>query len=461
MADYNDRQPITVHDGTNERGLIAANALYLYLTDGTETASVNASNQLEVAVGNTVTISDGGGSITVDGTVAATQSGTWNITTVTTLTGITNDVNIADGGNSITVDAANLDIRDLTNASDSVLIYSNTAKDGSGTNYVPIVTSDGILRVDIASGSSGRTEYSDGAASAAHVGAVVMGSDGANLQTLHTDSLGDLQVDVIGPLPTGTNSIGNIGTVTTLTGITNDVNIADGGNSITVDGTVAATQSGTWNIATVTALTGISNDVNIADGGNVISIDDAGTTVSIDDGAGSITVDGAVTVSATNLDIRDLTSASDSVEVLQDTHDDLNVNANLQVSDTDVSTANPVPVYQVNAISTNEKDDYTTSSALGIGASVTHTYTVPALKTWSLDKIYASGSGALKYEIKAGVAASETTRYVGYTSAVNKQGLFDINGKIEVTAAQTVLVVITNRAFGAQDVHSTILANEL
>ena len=32
------------------------------------------------------------------------QQGTWNIATLTTLTGITNDVNIADGGNSITVD---------------------------------------------------------------------------------------------------------------------------------------------------------------------------------------------------------------------------------------------------------------------------------------------------------------------------------------------------------------------
>jgi hypothetical protein len=39
-----------------------------------------------------------------------------------------------------------------------------------------------------------------------------------------------------------------------------------------------------------------------------------------------------------------LDSANDSVEVLQDTHDDLNLNANLQVGDADVSAGNPVPI---------------------------------------------------------------------------------------------------------------------
>jgi hypothetical protein len=39
-----------------------------------------------------------------------------------------------------------------------------------------------------------------------------------------------------------------------------------------------------------------------------------------------------------------LSSASDSVEVLQDIHDDLQCNANIQVNDTDVSPTNPVPV---------------------------------------------------------------------------------------------------------------------
>ena len=51
----------------------------------------------------------------------------------------------------------------------------------------------------------------------------------------------------------------------------------------------------------------------------------------------SITIDNA-TISV------DLDASEDSVEVLQDTHDDLNANANIQIGDADVSGANPVPI---------------------------------------------------------------------------------------------------------------------
>ena len=47
---------------------------------------------------------DNNGSLTVDGTVAATQSGTWNVGTVTAVTGITNAVAVTDNSGSLTVD---------------------------------------------------------------------------------------------------------------------------------------------------------------------------------------------------------------------------------------------------------------------------------------------------------------------------------------------------------------------
>lgn len=53
-------------------------------------------------LGGAISIDDNGGSITVDGTVAATQSGTWNVGTVTT---VTNVVHVDDNSGSITVDA--------------------------------------------------------------------------------------------------------------------------------------------------------------------------------------------------------------------------------------------------------------------------------------------------------------------------------------------------------------------
>ena len=76
------------------------------------------------------------------------QSGTWNIGTVTTLTGITNDVNIADGGNSITVDAVDLDIRAL----DHVTI-GDSVRVGDGTEIL-LVNADGSINVVVA-GASG------------------------------------------------------------------------------------------------------------------------------------------------------------------------------------------------------------------------------------------------------------------------------------------------------------------
>lgn len=73
------------------------------------------------------------------------------------------------------------------------------------------------------------------------------------------------------------------GSISVTLGAVTDLDIRD---LVYTSDSVTAHQGGTWNIAT---LTGITNDVNIADGGNSITVD------------------------AVNLDIRDLTSVSDSV----------------------------------------------------------------------------------------------------------------------------------------------------
>lgn len=58
--------------------------------------------------------------------------------------------------------------------------------------------------------------------------------------------------------------------VTIANNSTGVLSVDDNGSSLTVDGTVAATQSGTWNIGTLTSIT---NDVSIDDGGNSITVD--------------------------------------------------------------------------------------------------------------------------------------------------------------------------------------------
>lgn len=120
-------------------------------------------------------------------------------------------------------------------------------------------------------------------------GFAASGTDGTNARILKTDSSGELQIDVLSSalpsgaateatlstlngkvtacntgavtisaaLPAGTNAIGklaandgvDIGDVTINNAAgASAVNVQDGGNSLTVDGTVAATQSGTWTV---------------------------------------------------------------------------------------------------------------------------------------------------------------------------------------------------------------------
>ena len=156
---------------------------------------VIASNQTAVPV------SDNGGSITVDGTVAATQSGTWNINN------ITGTVTLPTGAATETTLAAK--------ATESTL------------------------------------QSIDGKITACNTNSVTIGA----------------------PLPSGTNNIGDVDVLTlpnvTLASQTNPftsaIPVSDNGGSITVDGTVAATQSGTWNVTVNTALPAGTNNIGDVD----------------------------------------------------------------------------------------------------------------------------------------------------------------------------------------------------
>lgn len=193
-----------------------------------------------VTISGTVAVTDNNGSLTVDGTVAATQSGTWNITN------ISGTVSLPTGAAT----AAN-----------------------QATEITALQLLDDVVATD---GSAALTKLYQ-----------VGGTDGTNAQILSTNTSGHL-------------------------------NIADGGNSITVDGTVAATQSGTWNInnisgtvslptgaATETTLSALNTKIpsNLTVTSTRLLVDGSGVTqpvsgtITVQDGGGSITVDGSVSVS--------------------------------------------------------------------------------------------------------------------------------------------------------------------
>jgi len=103
------------------------------------------------------------------------------------------------------------------------------------------------------------------------------------------------------------------------------VNIQDGGNSITVDGTVSV--SGTVPISAVAlplpsgaATSALQTQpgvdigdvtINNASGASAVNIQDGGNSITVD---GTVTISGTVPVSATDLDIRNLVFATDKVD---------------------------------------------------------------------------------------------------------------------------------------------------
>lgn len=99
---------LPIQDGGNS---ITVDGTVAATQSGTWTLGANSGVDVgDVTINNAsgasaVNIQDGGNSITVDGTVAATQSGTWNVGTVTTLTSVTNAVAVTDNSGSLTVDA--------------------------------------------------------------------------------------------------------------------------------------------------------------------------------------------------------------------------------------------------------------------------------------------------------------------------------------------------------------------
>ena len=340
-----------------------------------------------------------------------------NGTAVIGVTGGALDVNVASG--SVTVTATDLDIRDLVQGSgnDNVTVWANTAKDGSGTDYVPLVDADGKI---IISNPSSATEYTEDVAAAQPASGPAMLAERDDALGGITPAAGDwskLYVNANGALWVKHDG---------------DVTISDGGNTITVDGTVAATQSGAWTVAatqsgvwdigTVTTLTGITNDVSIDDGGNSITVD------------------------ATQLDVDDLNLTDDAVRISG------NATAN--------GLLNPIFVQTVNtAVLGDEVHDYDTAAAVASAASDNHDYTVTGT-TFLLKSVIFSGSGNVKAEIQTGPVAGLATVAVAFLTGRQgdtKQLNFDPPIEVPVTSTGTVRVIRTNRQGSATDVYSTII----
>lgn len=165
----------------------------LKLTDGTEVANVNASNQLEVSVENTslavtsaAALDVSAATVTVDGSGVTQPISNAALTELAAAINANQvDVNLAASAATVTVAATQLDVDNLNKDDDELLVWTNTAKDGTGIDYVPIVDTDGHLQVDVLSGGGAGTQYTeDDAAPANPIGGTFL--------VVRDDSLGGI-----------------------------------------------------------------------------------------------------------------------------------------------------------------------------------------------------------------------------------------------------------------------------
>lgn len=170
-----------------------------------------------------------------------------------------------------------------------------------------------------------------------------------------------------------------------------------------------------------------------------VAISDGTDTLAINgDGSINAAVTGTVAVTATDLDVRDLSHTQDSVKVGDGT-DLLAVNADGSIN---VKIIDGSPGTAIN--------DYNTVAAVAGGATSTHTYT--ATGDFNLTQIEASGSGKMKIEVQV----NGTTKFVKFNSTSTPNMTITLSQPAAITSGQTITVIRTNRENQSQDVYSTI-----
>lgn len=110
-----------------------------------------------------------------------------------------------------------------------------------------------------------------------------------------------------------------------------------------------------------------------------LPITDNGGSITVD---GTVAISGSVTVTATNLDIRDLTHASDSVKVGDGTDFlAINTDGSINVKAAEVS---------------GKVSDYKTTATVGVGSAILHFYVVTDTKTFIGKKLLVGAKGGVK-----------------------------------------------------------------
>lgn len=256
---------------------------------------------------------------------------------------------------------------------------------------------------------------------------------------IRTENDGDVVVKLVdGSTPTqklAVDASGNAQTIVNNGAGAAAVNIQDGGNSITVDGTVTTIQgTSPW----------------------TTSVNNLPATVDTNYGAvGSSTLRTAAEIGNSS-GAADFNNGATGAQTLR-------VAANLAVAGANVTSLNPVPVNVVSTNNGTEVNDYNTSAALAPNTPSNHDYAITSSKTFKGRKFWASASGKLKIEVQ--ISADGTTfvtKWVGFNSTANPNISIDLDN-LTVSESGTgakIRIIRTNEDKAAMDVYSTISGNE-
>jgi len=272
---------------TNQAGVSANVTVQSGSTTGLLVGGLNVANS------NPVPISDAGGSLTIDGTVAATQgtpaaiSSPWPVILVSgsdVIGSTTNPIWVTGSVYTLNTGAAGSNVTALSGSVTGLLLGGLSV---ANNNPIPISDSGGSITVD-GTVTVTSTIINSGSVS----GILIGGQPATNANPVPiSDAGGSITVD---GTVTVTSTAINSGSLTGLLvgGVAlsnaNPVPISDAGGSITVDGTVTATVAST--VINSGSLTGLLLGGVAVSNANPIPISDAG---------GSLTVDGTVTVAST------------------------------------------------------------------------------------------------------------------------------------------------------------------
>lgn len=305
------------------------------LTDGTEVASVDASNRLEVAVG-TSALPTGAATEASLSTVAGAVSGTEvQVDVVGALPAGDNNIGNVDLASAIPAGDNVIGQAKITDGTTMATVRNLAANDALN---VAIVDDNGNQVISFGGGSGG-IQYTEGDTDVTITGTVAMWEDTGD--TLRAASATyPLPVSISGALAAGDNNIGNVDLASAIpagnnnigdvdvasvpaplnvTGggleatalrvtIANDstgvVSVDDNGGALTVDGSVslaAAIPAGNNNIGDVDVAS-VPAPLNVIGGGvesaalRVTLANDSTGVLSVDDNGGALTVDGTVSV---------------------------------------------------------------------------------------------------------------------------------------------------------------------